>query len=234
MKASYKTDAFRSFRRILPLVAVALALAGPPRAWGQCVQGIKSVVLYQNSVIAGVTSASGLVTLNCNSWYVPTVIDFYSSPDNLVQCSSAIVGEGGTEAGFWCGAQTGASGVYTLRTGVESPPMGGPRPTVSLTVFSNGSPENGSNIGVCPAHACNAGAPINIVDGNVWIDERDYSVPGLGGGLNLTRVWNSRWAYASPPVLAGMFGYFWRSTYEEMISGEKRVRSPFGHPLRGQ
>lgn len=35
------------------------------------------------------------------------------------------------------------------------------------------------------------GSPINLTNGNVWITERDYSVPGLGGGIELTRTWNS-------------------------------------------
>jgi YD repeat-containing protein len=59
--------------------------------------------------------------------------------------------------------------------------------------------------------------PINATTGNVWIDQRDYSVPGLGGGLELSRTWNSQWSYSSPPTLAGMFGLGWQSTYEEQL-----------------
>jgi len=43
-------------------------------------------------------------------------------------------------------------------------------------------------------------------------------VPGLGGGLNLSRVWNSQWFYSNPPSLAGMFGLGWQSTYEEQLA----------------
>jgi YD repeat-containing protein len=60
-------------------------------------------------------------------------------------------------------------------------------------------------------------SPINITTGNVWIEHRDYSVPGLGGGLELSRVWNSQWLNANPPNLAGMFGAGWISTYEEQL-----------------
>src|SRR5208282_1521255 len=76
----------------------------------------------------------------------------------------------------------------------------------------NGSHHN--NNGGCN---CVAGAPVNLTSGNVWIEQRDYSVPGLGGGLDLSRVWNSQWFYANPPALAGMFGSGWRSTYEEQL-----------------
>lgn len=68
-----------------------------------------------------------------------------------------------------------------------------------------------------PACVLGCGNPINLSTGNVWIDQRDYSVPGLGGGLELSRVWNSRWPNASPPNVAGMFGMGWMSTYEEQI-----------------
>ena len=64
-----------------------------------------------------------------------------------------------------------------------------------------------------------AGGPINVTNGNVYIQQRDYSVPGLGGGLALTRTWNSRLQDAAPPSVAGMFGNSWRSTYEEALTG---------------
>ncbi len=76
-----------------------------------------------------------------------------------------------------------------------------------------------ANLGISPSGCnCTAGAPLNIADGNVWIEQRDYSVPGLGGGLQLSRVWNSRLAFAATPTLAGMFGSGWRSTYEEQLT----------------
>jgi YD repeat-containing protein len=65
-------------------------------------------------------------------------------------------------------------------------------------------------VGVCPT--CNvAGAPINLVDGDTYIQQTDVRIPGLGNGLNLTRVWNS---IASQ---GGIFGPGWTSTYEEQL-----------------
>jgi len=66
--------------------------------------------------------------------------------------------------------------------------------------------------------AC-AGEPISLANGNVSIQETDMQLPGLGGGLSLTRTWNSTWPcyfLCSPPQ--GLFGAGWRSTYEESLS----------------
>jgi RHS repeat-associated protein len=61
------------------------------------------------------------------------------------------------------------------------------------------------------------GSPINLTTGNTWIQQQDYSLPGLGVGLNATRTWNSLWALNAPVAEVGMFGDSWRSTYEESL-----------------
>jgi RHS repeat-associated protein len=73
--------------------------------------------------------------------------------------------------------------------------------------------------GNCDTEPCenSAGAPINLGTGNVWIQEKDYSIPGLGGGLQLTRTWNSIWQNLAPPAMAGLFGHSWRSNFEEQL-----------------
>jgi len=65
--------------------------------------------------------------------------------------------------------------------------------------------------------SASAGSPINVLNGNTWIPQQDYFMPGIGGGLTLTRTWNSLWANATPPETAGIFGDSWRSTFEERI-----------------
>jgi len=74
-------------------------------------------------------------------------------------------------------------------------------------------------VGGCPAD-CIAGGPINLANGNTYIEQNDVRMPGLGGGLTLTRTWNSIWpntgAVAAPQI--GMFGTQWLSTYEEGMS----------------
>jgi RHS repeat-associated protein len=69
-----------------------------------------------------------------------------------------------------------------------------------------------------PCPTCgNAGNPINVLNGNTFIPQRDYFIPGAGGGLTLTRTWNSLWANMNPPEASGIFGDSWRSTFEERI-----------------
>jgi hypothetical protein len=92
MKALYHPAEFRSFWRALQIVGVALALAGPSRLWGQCQQGIASFTLDKGSVVAlaagSAGTATGTVTLNCPSLYVPTWVYISVSPPNgaLVTC----------------------------------------------------------------------------------------------------------------------------------------------------
>ena len=66
------------------------------------------------------------------------------------------------------------------------------------------------------AKTCDVGSPINVATGNTYIAETDISVPGLGGGLTLSRLWNSRLP-SSQNTFPFMFGPNWRSTYEERL-----------------
>jgi len=88
--------------------------------------------------------------------------------------------------------------------------------TWNLTEFTTLNP---ADVGVCDA-GCRgvAGAPINVASGNAWIQERDYSLPGLGGGLELVRTWNSHWQDVFTASAYGMFGQSWMSTYEESLT----------------
>lgn len=61
-----------------------------------------------------------------------------------------------------------------------------------------------------------AGQPIDLSTGNTFISESDLSVPGLGGGLQLTRTWNSMLPTdQSAPSFT--FGQGWRSNFEERL-----------------
>lgn len=62
-----------------------------------------------------------------------------------------------------------------------------------------------------------AGAPISLSNGNTFIEQMDIHVPGLGGGLTLTRTWNSKWPASQTGSRVGIFGPNWRSTYEERV-----------------
>ncbi len=72
----------------------------------------------------------------------------------------------------------------------------------------------------CPAKpkclSCSqAGSPIELASGNTYIAETDVSLPGLGGGLTLSRTWNS--ILFDGVAQLGMFGFRWASNFEESI-----------------
>jgi len=58
--------------------------------------------------------------------------------------------------------------------------------------------------------------PIDFATGNTYVIQSDLSIPGLGGGLSLTRTWNSMLP-SIQNTISGMFGMNWRSTYEERL-----------------
>jgi len=76
----------------------------------------------------------------------------------------------------------------------------------------------------CAAAA--AGHPIALATGDTYIEENDISVPGLGGGLALNRIWNSLWPATQLNSKVGLFGPNWRSSFEERVfsSGDGYVK----------
>jgi len=59
--------------------------------------------------------------------------------------------------------------------------------------------------------------PINLATGDTFITQSDLGVPGLGGGLSLSRTWHSQFPFGESVPTSAMFGGNWRSTYEESI-----------------
>jgi YD repeat-containing protein len=59
--------------------------------------------------------------------------------------------------------------------------------------------------------------PICFSDGDTYIEQTDIRIPGLSGGLTLTRTWNSLWPSTQMISQVGLFGPNWRSTYEERV-----------------
>jgi YD repeat-containing protein len=86
--------------------------------------------------------------------------------------------------------------------------------TAPITVFPSHA-----DLGSCPKHCEDmAGSPINVINGNVWVQQTDYSLPGIGGGLQVARTWNSLWPLSQPVAATGTFGLGWWSNYEERLS----------------
>ena len=65
----------------------------------------------------------------------------------------------------------------------------------------------------CPA----CGDPINLATGNTYVEQTDVRVPGLSGGLTLSRTWNSLWPDTQSAFQVGLFGPNWRSSFEERV-----------------
>jgi hypothetical protein len=61
------------------------------------------------------------------------------------------------------------------------------------------------------ATSCNAhvGGPINVSNGNMYLQETDYQLPGTGEAINLTRTYNSNSSHVN------LFGRGWSSTYDQ-------------------
>jgi YD repeat-containing protein len=103
-----------------------------------------------------------------------------------------------------------------------------PEPFAYLIASWTGSCPPPSHCSTCDDGSGNGGIPtatrpINLTNGNTYVQESDVRLPGLGGGLTLQRTWNSMWPAILSGFQTGMFGPNWRSTYEERVftgSGE--------------
>ena len=222
MKTLQKPYVSRILLRALTVVAIALMLASPPRLYGDdrkfTVTVSPSTVISGNPVVLKATfSVSGGPVPG------PIFVSFaaYASDGHLLYTGGGyFTGSDLTITAQW------ETGNYPFTKPITATFYGAMDAShygqASFEILPSGHAANPGNLGPAnspTACATKCGQPINLTDGNVWIAQRDYTAPGLGGGLQLSRVWNSRWMVASPPTLAGMFGNSWRSTYEELLAG---------------
>ena len=70
--------------------------------------------------------------------------------------------------------------------------------------------QDDENVGVT---SCNAqvGGPINVTNGNMYLQQTDYQLPGVGEALGITRTYNSM------SQRVGLFGAGWSTAYDESI-----------------
>ena len=72
----------------------------------------------------------------------------------------------------------------------------------------------------------NVGEPINVSNGNMYLQQTDYELPGSGESINIARTYNSS------SVRTGLFGKGWSSAYDEslqVLSGSSlRLYTPDG------
>lgn len=141
-------------------------------------------------IIVGITGAFAQTNTDCEHWISVVWINM-PPPD-----------------GFSCpeDAQTPGLGIFRCRAYSASPSC--PVPAAA----SEGCPSCDKSKGTA-----SAAQPINLTNGNTYIIQNDFAIPGLGGGLSLTRTWNSKWPVTQNTFKNGLFGPNWRSTYEERI-----------------
>jgi RHS repeat-associated protein len=68
--------------------------------------------------------------------------------------------------------------------------------------------------------SCGVGEPVNVTNGNMWIKHTDYSLPGVGENIGITRFYNSI------GTNAGLFGLGWSTQYDESLGayGDRMLR----------
>ncbi|MFL6230732.1 MAG: DUF6765 family protein [Pyrinomonadaceae bacterium] len=70
---------------------------------------------------------------------------------------------------------------------------------------------DGTNNGRPPCNA-QVGEPVNVTNGNVFLDQTDYRLPGVGAGLEITRSYNSAGSARS-----GLFGRGWTTALDVSV-----------------
>lgn len=96
--------------------------------------------------------------------------------------------------------------------------------TVNLLLIGN---DDAQNAGACPTTQpgvptapTSVGQPINVTNGNMWLEQTDYALPGGGETIKINRFYNS--------IIqsSGLFGFGWSTKYDEsiVIYDDKMIR----------
>lgn len=87
---------------------------------------------------------------------------------------------------------------------------------VSLYVVADDSENAGGSCPVVPPWARvpspYVGAPVNVTNGNMWLRQTDYALPGIGENIGIDRFYNSQ------IQIGGLFGLGWSTKYDEYLS----------------
>lgn len=89
-------------------------------------------------------------------------------------------------------------------------------------------PDDAENAGRAPCNS-QVGEPVNVTNGNVFLDQTDYRLPGVGSALAVTRTYNST------SRRAGLFGRGWSTAFDESIDAaspsQLRLNLPDGRAV---
>ena len=77
--------------------------------------------------------------------------------------------------------------------------------TVAIFVVPQDGAENAGYS--CPI----IGQPVNASNGNMWLQQTDYSLPGIGDNIEINRFYNS------VIQTSGLFGFGWSTKYDESL-----------------
>ncbi|MEJ7622663.1 MAG: RHS repeat-associated core domain-containing protein [Pyrinomonadaceae bacterium] len=80
----------------------------------------------------------------------------------------------------------------------------------SLVTNSTSTEADRQNLG--ESCSTDVGRPVNVTNGNMWLRQTDYSLPGIGEALRIDRIYNSSLQ------TAGLFGVGWRAEYDATVS----------------
>jgi RHS repeat-associated protein len=109
--------------------------------------------------------------------------------------------------------EAGFSGVDSWEYEITDYLGAGARATVTLYVLDNDDAENAGRCSPCPGGggAIAVGGPINVTNGNMYLQQTDYHLPGAGPGLSITRTYNSKLQST------GLFGRGWSTGFDASI-----------------
>jgi RHS repeat-associated protein len=77
---------------------------------------------------------------------------------------------------------------------------------VTFHVLAGG---NEDNAGI---DCASVGQPVNVTNGNMWLQQTDYQLPSIGQPIDVTRTYNSI------QQSSGIFGFGWMTQYEQFIA----------------
>ena len=99
-------------------------------------------------------------------------------------------------------------GSYTFHSGVS------PSGCVLINYYNLDLTVNFNNLMNAGAASCNAGVggPVNVTNGNMYLQQTDYQLPGAGEAIAVSRTYNSI------SQNTGLFGRGWSTMYDEVMT----------------
>ncbi len=109
-------------------------------------------------------------------------------------------------------AEPGYTGVDSWRYEITDYLGASGQATVTLFVIGDDDENNGACSPCAGSGGAKAvGSPINVTNGNMYLQQTDYQLPAVGPGLSITRTYNSKLRNE------GLFGRGWSTVYDASI-----------------